>query len=156
MFYFFSLNGIQTSNHCKRSGFAASWCLISKVTVFWAFFLMGRGVCIHVQRRGYLWRIVLFYNTLCWGSCSISGAYDAVYPSNSLKAACMSGPAKASSWQQTYGMCYVCLGFVCSKHARCGSVLRALRLFSINLKIDSDCYTGMTSSCPVYGLETHI
>ena len=68
----------------------------------------------------------------------------------------MSGLAKASSRQQTYGMCYVCFGFVCSEQACCGSFLRALRLLSTFLKTDSDRYAGMTSSCPVYGSETHI
>ena len=56
----------------------------------------------------------------------------------------MSGLAKASSWQQTYGMCYVCFGFVCSEQACCGSFLRALRLLSTILKTDSDRYAGMT------------
>ena len=68
----------------------------------------------------------------------------------------MSGLAKASSWQQTYGMCYVCFGFVYSEQACCGCFLRALWLLSTFSKTDSDRYAGMTSSCPVYGSETHI
>ena len=52
---------------------------------------MGEGLRPHSKVRGYLLRTVLFYESTHYAEASsitISGAYDAVYPSNSLKVTC--------------------------------------------------------------------
>ena len=69
-----------------------SWCLILIIICF-SDFLMSGVFSDHVLSKEYL-RTVLFYDAMLR---LISRAYDAVYPSNSSKAPCMSGPAKASS-----------------------------------------------------------
>ena len=105
---------------------------------------MGGGFSDHVRKLGVfaensvvLWRIMLRLLL------QVESVMQCT-PPTPWRRLVMSGLAKASSWQQTYGMCYVCFGFVCSEQACCGSFLRALRLLSTILKTDSDRYAGMT------------
>ena len=71
----------------------------------------------------------------------------------------MSGPAKTSSWQQTYiyGTFYICFFGLFVPSKLLWSFLRALRLLFTCLKTDSGCCAGdMPYSCPICGLESHI
>ena len=57
-FYLFNFNVFIREWHsnellyCKRGGFDASWCPISKVTFFRTFFLMGGGFSGNVRKLG--------------------------------------------------------------------------------------------------------